>query len=1036
MIDVSQGTKDEYLRDDHIGGLYVEFDEADGGYVLGNTEIVEESLELDESMASTETFKFNGANASAIQFSFSKESSIGNMDIVGKKFTVYHYVRLKQDDPVFINANSLFGGDRLSNNAERLKPYIEQAIDQLDEENQGLERYYGHGPKIFLYDWEYQNYKLVRREKDPETQEWYDVYEIETKKRTGSYTYITPSTAIDSGQLYFTVNKHRTYLWANTKMDISAQVDTVANEALSVLPPDYTTQQINILTDITYTASYYPSMQPITDEKVYLLDLKLLLVDTTVEPFDDGSYKLRILQQTAAGTNTGSSTEFIIPEGGALEAQRIITLKSNCSYLIAYVVGKNGIADMQLLSSDGEMAYTACNIYPVNLIPLGEFKVDSCPVVFDNTNTRTLKAYDGLYSKALDEKVTVSSEGVNTIGDVLDNFVTPSIGIEFGGEKYALNKEVEFLSTSNSQTYTATYPDGTTEMLELATGHYEIIDYSQGYNYDLIKKTYEDEDFATRLIYDFERKYGIRQKVTQWDDDGNVNPLFDHDYYRAYTSIRNAIGAAGFSTPSGISANGRFTIPVVKSMTITPATESAAHMEVLDRKGVSANGKIDMSDPIVPLVDDLLYGQQDWRYLSSAMFYIRAGHAEPDEVAPGGSIKKNGTRFYFNLTAPSTRSIYYGQETFTFKGNFNQPVTVTFATAAYRIYVMVDDRDVFWQFANGDKCEIKISEYAKNMTNGVMDKIRKALFKGNIIDGQGNVYNSSDSSVLSSLENYIKDHATMSDFTIQGGDGLPYPDTRAYFDFQTPLAYYVTRYSGSSSEETETRDYRVCNIAGAQEWHNTVTLFEKAVTPGSSYTTTPRELIGAYAELNGLLFMMDRAGDPQLVKLPAPIHGGTWYPDDNIYPADDLFPGNEGFQMFIMNDSVLDIAYENTDLPIKYGGVKIYKNGVLVLTRYLSQSGITVDDPEDRVFYEVRDNVFIDKYQLSAADLIEIADMINGNIYELEIYNINANIIGLPFMTLGDMISLEYNDTTIYVLNRKLKGVMALYDNMRMQYKA
>ena len=1033
MIAVSQGTIDEYIDDGHIGGLFVEFDEEDGGYVLRNTDIVEESLDLDESMASSDTFKFNGAEASSIQFDFFKDSAIGNMDIVGKKFKAYHYVRLKQDDPVFSGANSLFGGDRLSNNAERLKPYVEQAIDQLD--NQGLERYFGHGPKVFDYPWEYTYYREKGRHWDPEAQEYYYDYEAKTVKATGHYTYITPNTQIDGNQLYFKVNAHALYLWANIDVDIEAYIDSRTDTGYGKLPPTYETQQINVVTPVTYKAYYTPSFKKINKPGLYLMDLKVMLVEPGIDPRDDGTYKLSLIQYKDYGTQTvGSTIHFTIPASGNLDIQTFINIDSECACIRGQITGKNN--STAILSSDGEMAYTACNIYPCEKIPLGVFTVDSCPMVIDKKDTRTLRAYDGLYNKDLDKKIEVSNSGISSIGDVLDTYVTPATGLEFGGEKYSVEKEIAYLTSFDDATYIATFPDGSLEELVIATGRFEIIGYSSGLSYDFIKKTYADASYSTRLIYDLEKKYGIRKFVSMWDDEGNDNPFFDHAWYTAYTSIRNAIGSTDFSTPSSIDANGRFTIPIVKSVTITLASEGSAYLKVLGRKGVSEAGKIDMSDPIVPLMNDLLWSEAERRYIHVGQFYINTGQTEPKVVEEGGSVKKNGTRFYFHLVANPSQSVFSRQQSFEFKGNFGRPVTVTYAVAKYRIYVAVDDQETYWQFFSGDYAEIKIKDYAKNMINGIMDQIKAALFKGNIVDGQGAVYNSSDSSVLSSLESYIKENATMSDFRINGGDGQPYPSTTASFDFLTPLAYYVTQYvSSMPAGDSETVEADTCNISNMQEWHNTNTLFEYALPSGTSFNTTARELIGAYAELNGRLFTMDRYGEPQLIKLPAPKQiGGAGYPAEVLYPSDNIYPGDDENQMFLTNDSLLEITYRRTDKPLKFGGVKIYKNDSLVLTRTLAQSGIIVTDPDDRVFYELRNNPFIENYPLSDSQLIDIADMINSNIYELEIFNADAKIIGLPFMTLGDVVALEYGETSIYVLNRKLKGITALYDDLKQQY--
>ena len=1045
MLALSAGTIEEYLKDDHIGGLYVQFDVADGGYKLGNTDIVSESLELEESLMSGDAFKLNTANASAIKFDVFKSSPIGNMDIVGKWFTAYHYVRTAQDDPVFVHANSLFGGDRLSNNAERLKPYVEQAINQL--ENQDLERYYGHGPKVFSYNYEWETYVNKGRKWDPEAQEYYIIWEKQIRQRTGTYTYITPNTMIDGGQLYFKINEHRNYLWGNVDVDITASIDSRTNQVVAVLPPTYQNQQISIVTPVTYKASYSPSynFKPVNKPGRYVLDLNLIILNTDTEPYDDESYRLTIRQynSNASVISGAESVVLTIPEGGSLQTQTLINMDANCASLKATISGKNGSVDASDVESDGEHFDTTCNIYPVELLPLGVFKVESCPVVVDKNNTRTVKAYDKLYSKALDEKIDILSSSVSSIGDVLDTYVTPATDIQFGGEKYTISRDVTFVNSFDDVTYTAAFPGGTlTETVVISTGRFSIENYSSGLSYEFVKKTFEDASFSTRIIYDLEEKYGIRQLVSMWNADGSNNPQFNHDWYTAYAAIRNAIASTNFSEPSAIDSNGRFTISIVKSVTITTTTEGSSRKEVVARKGTSAGGTINMADPIVPLVTDLNYQPRDRKYIDEGLFYINTGKPEPEIVAEGGSLKKGGTRFYYHLIANPATSIFSSQQSFTFQGTWDQPVTVAYAVAKYKICVAIDDQSVYWQFPAGDYMEMKVKDYPKGIADRVIAEIRQALFKGNILDGQGNVYNSSDSSVLSNLENFIKSNCSASDIRINGGDGQPFPNSTAVYNFMTPLAYYITKeVTSAPSGQSEVVENRQCDVSNMLEQHNTNTLYEKALSSGVSFTTTPRELIGAYAELNGMFFNVDRYGNPQLVELKSFIPvGGAGYPSDNLFPAEDIYPGEDSNsrtnnQLFVTNDSIVEINYKRTADPVKFKGVRIYKGGVMVREVNFSHYP-PWPDINERIYYELRDNPFIENYDMSLSDYDEIGNKIGAILTEIEVYNANAKVVGLPFMTLGDIAACEYNETAVYIMSRRLKGVTALYDELKVSYES
>lgn len=1034
MVDVSQGTINEYSNDESIGGLYVKFKDEDGGYILSNADIVEESLRLEETLTNKDAFSFNCANSTAIEFKVSKDSAIGDMDIVGKKFDAFHYVRLSQDDPVFMMANSLFGGDILSNNAERLKPYVEQAIDQLDE--QGFERYYGHELKVFDYKWQYSDYIVDHREKDPDTQEWYNVYREKIITATGHYTYITPTTALDSGQLYFVVNANRLMLWGNINVNIRASIVQASNTGYGKIPPDYQTQEQIVLTSITYKATYapYSNLRALGRAGKYIIDLKISLIDVDTVPFDDGSYNIRIVQYNTSNNTVGNILTLKMADGKYLEEQAIIEMNANCAYIRAFVVGKNGQVDMQVIESDGEIAFTTCNVYPVELVPLGEYTVNSCPAIIDGSDIRTLKAYDGLYNSKIDKDKTVTYATAPSLGDVLNDFVTDITGIEFGNEKYSVDKAIEFASSTGDFTMSVTFPDGTVEEVVLASAYYDIVDYDDTLSYDFVFRTFEDSECVIRHLYDLESKYGIRQKVAMWDSDGKANPMFDREWYLEYLDIQNLMQNTNFYTPTSISSSGRFSMTIIKSVSITIAGESAAYYEVIANKGTSQNGVINMQDPLVRLANDLMYEEKSWWYFKSITFFINTGGTEPKEVKRGGAVKKGGTRLWYDVLAPSYQSQFYKMQEFIFQGPFRQPVKVTYAVAKYRVYLTANDGEDYWGINSADWAEIKVTDHAKNMTQGIMSQILSALYRGNIVDGQGNLYNSADSSVLSSLSSYIESNASKNDIKVYG-DGVPYPSTSAYFDFVTPLAYYITRYHSTEAPQSgETQEFESCNVSKMLEWHSTNTLFD-TVMSASTLTAKPRELLGAYAEINGMFFALDRKDNtPQFIKLRNPSVGG--FPEIDVYPSEDLYPGDcDNLEGVIMNGGLIKMSLYNNGNPLKFKGVRIWKNNSIVTTVDLEDIGITVSDLSERVWYDVRDNVIIDEFSLNSTKLADIAEFILTNIWEIEITTASVEMIGAPYLQLGDMVTFLGQGKDIHILNRRLKGISALYDTLETNYE-
>ena len=171
------------------------------------------------------------------------------------------------------------------------------------------------------------------------------------------------------------------------------------------------------------------------------------------------------------------------------------------------------------------------------------------------------------------------------------------------------------------------------------------------------------------------------------------------------------------------------------------------------------------------------------------------------------------------------------------------------------------------------------------------------------------------------------------------GDGVPYPSTSAYFDFVTPLAYYITRYHSTEAPQSgETQEFESCNVSKMLEWHSTNTLFD-TVMSASTLTAKPRELLGAYAEINGMFFALDRKDNtPQFIKLRNPSVGG--FPEIDVYPSEDLYPGDcDNLEGVIMNGGLIKMSLYNNGNPLKFKGVRIWKNNSIVTTVDLEESG-------------------------------------------------------------------------------------------------
>lgn len=195
---------------------------------------------------------------------------------------------------------------------------------------------------------------------------------------------------------------------------------------------------------------------------------------------------------------------------------------------------------------------------------------------------------------------------------------------------------------------------------------------------------------------------------------------------------------------------------------------------------------------------------------------------------------------------------------------------------------------------------------------------------------------------------------------------------------------------------------------------------------------TPRQVLEAWAEINGMSFKVDRYGIPQLIR-PQVARLGM-YPAENLYPEDDLYPATDDAGIedrIITAESIRSLTSYSLDTPIKFKGVQ------LELADGWEDPVIYDEDADESAQIYSCSNLVTLNFRLSSGDdetLFKkpIRDAIWETIKDIEIRSFDAEIVGMPYIETGDGIGLVTNDLEIgaLMMRRIFKGINVMTDSL------
>ena len=203
-----------------------------------------------------------------------------------------------------------------------------------------------------------------------------------------------------------------------------------------------------------------------------------------------------------------------------------------------------------------------------------------------------------------------------------------------------------------------------------------------------------------------------------------------------------------------------------------------------------------------------------------------------------------------------------------------------------------------------------------------------------------------------------------------------------------------------------------------------VSLINDSVVIEKTITTTSlsgRDVLYCICQLNGVFGKIGRDGKFKYLSVE-PVGEEALYPSEELYPADDLYPsdGSGGSAPEeIPTGTYISCQYENyeTELIDKVQ-IRMKENDI----------GCIVGSGTNAFIIE---NNFL-LFGKSTEDLTPIATAIYNKISGVVFRPATMTVVGNPLREIGDGLRLETKYVTIdtYVLNRKLKGIQSLRDDI------
>lgn len=925
MIDISEQGKSLYKKGKGIRILTASFHNA--GIELQNEDIVEDSLEIEESLCSGKEFKFGCAEASMCKFDFFSRDDIGN--VVGDTITVNHYIQ-KNNISLTYPLSGQYGI-----NTECIEDMIKRILV-----NNGIDE---------------KGYNST-------------VAGLSYVPDTASYCNFS------------------SFIWMNIKEQKLTRLPWCSNYSDDMI--EYYINQ----------GKYNVFHLEITQQNIggyFYLELEIEVTEVNDERLHDGdNVKIAICQ---CNSDLGEDIELFYTEckiGVRKIIQHVIKLDNNASSILRirpynYDKGYFYNANFVLRKSEYNPMYetgvyikTKCNLYETDQIPLGIFTIQSCPQIL-NDFTRKLTAYDNLYSEKLDKSITISGGNMSSIGDVM-KLAENTLGISFGGSEYCVDKNYDIgmlLSNADTRIYQTEYPGGLVETVTVYDSEVSIKQYSQ-LKYKVNTYSNYDNESALMRVIELEKKYGIISHLNSYFE-GNDEEYSWYEKYYAENGcgyVRNE----NFYLPGTISS-GRFYIPAVNSIEFVRKIRNELANNVTDQIYMGYKAQNLIKKPV--------------------------------------------------LTATGSQYGLYTTDTTEIIQDFlnNKKVKITVQNAYMRINKLTGSESI------GSTASLAIEIYSDAFTkikSGVLSLLQKGkIYKyyqtnTGIVDFYG-----ADNETYETLIKSIQSAVTTASFTITA--------TKKSYGWEyenNTISWILSAEVYTEAEEGEIyilQTNEKTNIKSIKEYHNTEQLLELSISGSSSVQTTLRKVVASYYELNGLFFIIGRDGNPRTI-VP---HDIALYPSELLYPRDSLYPGEVSLQA--SGELVRELSIYRDKIPIMFCGIEIYKNGVYMRKYDVMEydndfyEEHKYNDWNDREPYCIEDNFFFDNFTFSSDNLQTILSELWNKIKGIEIRNIELKMIGLPYVEVGDSLSVfgDKDAADLIVLNRSLKGIQAIEDSVVEKYE-
>lgn len=265
---------------------------------------------------------------------------------------------------------------------------------------------------------------------------------------------------------------------------------------------------------------------------------------------------------------------------------------------------------------------------------------------------------------------------------------------------------------------------------------------------------------------------------------------------------------------------------------------------------------------------------------------------------------------------------------------------------------------------------------------------------------------------------------------------------------------YVTQlnYSGTDSGSVYANSpYYGCVSHSKQEKFN-----DMSVQYGvENISGTRRDVIESFLQLHGLFINFDRYG----VSTLRTVKYSTLYPKEDLYPHDMSIPGLESYGNIYPTEgseettsiSMCKSIEVDDNINYAFDGVQIIKKNVsendtvtypFYYNRLNRRYGIIPENMpeigywEGNNYYVIEDNFFIDNFIFTQAQLVLICKEILNNIGDLQYFNLTAEIKALPYMEVGDNITITTpeNGYETAILRRIMKGVLGMTDSIETDF--